>query len=209
MNRVEAHQLSKSYGKHTVFADLSFTAASSVVGIAGQNGAGKSTLLKCIARLQKPTSGKIIWMNGKEDKMTPEQLKKRLGFAAPYISLYEELTVTENLSFLFDVRNEKNRGQIDAVLQRTGSTPFMHSLFGSLSTGQQQRARIAAAIVHQPDILFLDEPGSNLDEKGKHIVNEIVNEFRKKNQLIILASNQSYELDLCDSIIDLNKYTTE
>jgi len=136
--------------------------------------------------------------------MTQEELKKRLGYAAPYISLYEELTVTENLSFLFDVRNENDRGQIDDVLQRTGANPFKNSLFGSLSTGQQQRARIAAAIVHQPDILFLDEPGSNLDEKGRVVVNDLVNEFRNRKRLLILASNQTYELDLCDSIIDLN-----
>jgi len=204
MARVEAHQLSKSYGKHTVFKDLSFAAASSVVGIAGRNGAGKSTLLKCIAGLLKPTSGMVTWVNGNEYEMTQEELKKRLGYAAPYISLYEELTVTENLSFLFDVRNENDRGQIDDVLQRTGANPFKNSLFGSLSTGQQQRARIAAAIVHQPDILFLDEPGSNLDEKGRVVVNDLVNEFRNRKRLLILASNQTYELDLCDSIIDLN-----
>jgi len=204
MARVEAHQLSKSYGKHTVFKDLSFAVASSVVGIAGRNGAGKSTLLKCIAGLLKPTSGMVTWVNGNEHEMTQEELKKRLGYAAPYISLYEELTVTENLSFLFDVRNENDRGQIDDVLQRTGANPFKNSLFGSLSTGQQQRARIAAAIVHQPDILFLDEPGSNLDEKGRVVVNDLVNEFRNRKRLLILASNQTYELDLCDSIIDLN-----
>ena len=205
MARVEAHQLSKSYGKHTVFKDLSFTAASSVVGIAGRNGAGKSTLLKCIAGLLKPTAGKVSWVNSKDNEIALEQLKKRLGFAAPYISLYEVLTVTENLTFLFDVRNEKDRGQIDEVLHRTGANPFKNSLFGSLSTGQQQRARIAAAIVHQPEILFLDEPGSNLDAKGRAIVDGLVNEFRSQNKLLILASNQTYELDLCDSIIDLNK----
>jgi len=205
MARVEAHQLSKSYGKNAVFTDLSFTTTSSVVGIAGRNGAGKSTLLKCIAGLLKPTSGHITWMNGDDQNINPDQLKKRLGYAAPYISLYEELTVTENLTFLFDVRNEKNRGQIDGVLQRTGASPFKDSLFGSLSTGQQQRARIAAAIVHQPVILFLDEPGSNLDDKGRAIVHDLVDEFRLQNKLLILASNQSYELDLCDSIIDLNE----
>lgn len=204
MTRIEAQHVSKSYGKHTVFTGLSFTADSSVVGIAGRNGAGKSTLLKCIAGLQKPTSGKIIWQSGNESNIKPDQLKKRLGYVAPYISLYEELTVTENLSFLFDLRNESHRSRIDDVIQKTGAVPFKHSLFGSLSTGQQQRVRIAAGIVHQPDILFLDEPGSNLDQKGRAVVEGLVNEFRRQNQLLILASNQTYELDLCDSIIDLN-----
>lgn len=205
MIQVEAHQLSKSYGKHPVFTDLSFIAASSVVGIAGRNGAGKSTLLKCISGLLKPSSGHVIWKNGQKADIAPDKLKKRLGYAAPYISLYEELTVTENLSFLFDVRNESNRGHIETVLRKTGAEPFKNSLFGSLSTGQQQRARLAASIVHQPDILFLDEPGSNLDLKGRAVVEDMINTFRKKNQLLILASNQAYELDLCDSIIDLNQ----
>jgi ABC-type multidrug transport system ATPase subunit len=204
MARIEAHQVSKSYGKNTVFSDLSFTAASSVVGIAGRNGAGKSTLLKCIAGLLKPTSGNITWTNGNDSEMSTTQLKKRLGYAAPYISLYEELTVVENLTFLFNVRNEKDRGQIDEAIQKTGAIPFKNSLFGSLSTGQQQRARIAAAILHQPDILFLDEPGSNLDKKGRAVIQNLVNEFRNQKNLLILASNQVYELDLCDSIIDLN-----
>ncbi len=205
MIQVEAHRLSKSYGKNTVFTDLSFTAASSIVGIAGRNGAGKSTLLKCIAGLQKPTSGSVTWKDGGDSEIKPEELKKSLGYAAPYISLYEELTVTENLSFLFDVRNENNRSHINTVLLRTGAKPFKQSLFGSLSTGQQQRARLAAAIVHQPNILFLDEPGSNLDEKGKAIVEDLISEFREQDKLLILASNQAYELDFCDSIIDLNK----
>lgn len=205
MTQVEVHRLSKSYGKHTVFRNLSFIADSSVVGVAGRNGSGKSTLLKCIAGLQKPTSGSITWKSGSGTTIAPERLKKKLGYAAPYISLYEELTVKENLSFLFDVRNETDRNHIARTLQRTGAEPFRNSLFGSLSTGQQQRARLAAAIVHQPEILFLDEPGSNLDEKGKVVVVDLVNEFRNQKKLLILASNQAYELDLCDSIIDLNK----
>jgi ABC-type multidrug transport system ATPase subunit len=205
MIQVEASRLSKSYGKHTVFTDLSFKTTSPVVGIAGRNGAGKSTLLKCIAGLLKPTSGSVVWKNGAETEITSENLKKVLGYAAPYINLYDELTVTENLTFLFDVRNENNRGHINTVLKRTGSEPFKKSPFGALSTGQQQRARLAAAIVHQPRILFLDEPGSNLDEKGRALVLDLVNEFRDKDKLLLLASNQSYELDLCDSIIDLNK----
>lgn len=205
MASVEAHQLSKSYGKQIVFSGLTFTADSSVVGIAGRNGAGKSTLLKCIACLLKPTSGHITWLNNQNQKIKPGELKNNLGYAAPYINLYEELTVVENLNFLFDVRNESSYSQIKEVLSRTGSVPFKDSLFGALSTGQQQRARIAAAIVHQPDILFLDEPGSNLDEKGKAVVADLVNEFRHQKKLLILASNQTYELDLCDSIIDLNQ----
>lgn len=205
MIQVEADGLSKSYGKNRVFSGLSFTASSSVIGVAGRNGAGKSTLLKCIACLQKPTSGSVTWKNGTGAEVSPDKIKKMLGYAAPYISLYEELTVIENLSFLFDVRNEKNRGHISTVLKRTGAEPFRDSLFGSLSTGQQQRARLAAAIVHQPEILFLDEPGSNLDEKGRAVVEELVSEFRDKKKLLILASNQAYELSLCDSIIDLNK----
>ena len=80
---------------------------------------------------------------------------------------------------------------------------FKDRLFKSLSTGQQQRVKLAAALVRNPEILFLDEPGSNLDAKGHHLVQQIVEEQANADKLVIIASNDPSELELCDNIIEL------
>lgn len=205
MIHLTVSSLYKKYGSVTALSDVSFQATSDIVGISGHNGSGKSTLLKCLAGLLKPTHGDVTWqIDGTLYKK--ENLLRKLGFSAPYISLYEELTVTENLQFITEIRNNKDPQPIEEVLTRFECQPFRHSLFGSLSTGQQQRARLAAATLHDPPVLLLDEPGSNLDQKGRDMVKKIAGRYRnKENRMLIIASNQKEELDLCNQIIDLNR----
>jgi ABC-type multidrug transport system ATPase subunit len=203
MISLNTHSLSKRYGNNLVINGLSFEAEAPVIGIAGENGSGKSTLLKCLAGLLKPTSGSVIWkINGKVLKL--QELKKTLGFLAPYVLLYEELTVFENLEFIMKLRNQKNAGNIEELLISLDASSFIHSPFGSLSTGQQQRAKLAAALVHRPQILILDEPGSNLDQKGKKSVENIIEQYRSKETMIFIASNLKHELDLCNQVVVLN-----
>lgn len=203
MIRLTVNSLQKNYGRNVVFNGLSFERNTSILGIAGHNGSGKSTLLKCLACILKPTSGTVRWEQAKKD-IPSTDLKKKIGYAAPYINLYEELTVKENLEFILDVRTSPYHTHIPSTLAKLDCTSYSNSLFSSLSTGQQQRVRLAAAIIHQPTILFLDEPGSNLDEKGRDNVATIVQSFRQSKRFLILASNATEELDLCDHIIDLN-----
>lgn len=197
--------LFKKYGSVTALSDISFQATSDIVGISGHNGSGKSTLLKCLAGLLKPTHGDVTWRIG-GTLYKKENLLRKLGFSAPYISLYEELTVTENLQFITETRNSTVHHPIEEVLARFECQPFRDTFFGSLSTGQQQRARLAAATLHDPPILLLDEPGSNLDQQGRDMVKKIAGQYRnKENRMLIIASNQKEELDLCNQIIDLNR----
>lgn len=202
MIKLNVTSLSKQFGPNRVFTNLSFSANAGILGIAGSNGSGKSTLLKCISGLMKPSSGEAEWIvNG---HITNKQdLKQVLGFAAPYIQLYEELTVTENLQFITDIKKNSGSENAAELLDEFGAGKFADSHFGELSTGQQQRAKLAAALIHKPRILLLDEPGSNLDKKGRGIIEEIVERFRNENGFVLLASNQTYELDLCDRVIDL------
>lgn len=199
-----AHSLSKRYGNNLVFSGLSFKSEAPVIGIAGENGSGKSTLLKCLAGLVKPTSGSVTWKIN-EQKWNREEFKKKLGYLAPYVQLYEELTVLENLEFIMKLRNKTDTENLEELLISLDASSFAHSQFGSLSTGQQQRAKLAAALVHRPQILMLDEPGSNLDQKGKKSVENIVERYRSRDTMIFIASNLKHELDLCDQVIALNK----
>ncbi|MCC5941897.1 MAG: ABC transporter ATP-binding protein [Balneolaceae bacterium] len=202
MINLNVTSISKQFGTNLVFSDLSFSAEAGVLGIAGSNGSGKSTLLKCISGLMKPSSGEAEWVV--DGHITNKQdLKQIMGFAAPFIQLYEELTVTENLQFITDIKKSSGSANAAELLDELGAAEFADSHFGELSTGQQQRAKLAAALIHKPRILLLDEPGSNLDKKGREVIVGIINRFRKNEELILLASNQTYELDLCDRVIDL------
>lgn len=194
------YNLSKRFGSNRVFDDINFRYAQGVLGIAGPNGSGKSTLLQCLAGLIRPSSGRVEWYK-KEQNINIQKLKNRLGYAAPYINLYEELSCRENLDFLMQLRKQANPSQkIEAALEQAQITHLADQLFAKLSTGQQQRLRLAAAIVHQPDVLFLDEPGSNLDESGRTLIQSLVSEFKEAGKMIIIASNNPEELELCDAV---------
>lgn len=202
MIRLSVNKLTKIYGNHVVFKDLSFRFETGVLGISGSNGAGKSTLLQCLAGLLKPTSGSIDWSDS-GTFIKHDELKNLLGFAAPYVQLYEELTALENLNFLNDLHPAKKTSTPASLIQSFNANEFQNSFYGELSTGQQQRVKLAAACIHQPRILCLDEPGSNLDEKGISLIDSLVENLRNANKTVIIASNQTRELDLCDSIIQL------
>ena len=202
MIRLELKNLSKRYGSHTVIRDLSGVYTTDVLGIAGSNGAGKSTLLQSIAGLLKPTLGSVEWQRSNQT-IDAEALRENLGFAAPYVQLYEELTVLENLTFLKDLHPPNSTADPDELIRQFQADPFRDDLYGELSTGQQQRVKFAAASINQPEILCLDEPGSNLDTSGLELIRQWLDQIKDKNGMVILASNQQDELDLCSEIIQL------
>ena len=174
-----------------------------VLGIAGSNGSGKSTLLRCMAGLLRPDTGHISWkVDGREISGTV--LKEHLGFSAPYVSLYKELTVRENLEFLARLRNIRLADEtIRRLLERVALDRAGDQLFGQLSTGQQQRAKLASSMFHNPSALLLDEPGSNLDKAGRELVEQISREFGGGDKLLVIASNNEQELALCDRIFSV------
>jgi len=203
--QLSAQNLRKRFGGNRVFNDITLTHKGGVMGIAGANGSGKSTLLQCFARLVRPTSGQVEWYK-KEQQIDVQKITNHLGYAAPYINLYEELSCSENLEFLLQLRNTTDvPAAVQAALARTEIQNLGDQLFGKLSTGQQQRMRLAAAIVHQPKVLFLDEPGSNLDEKGRMLIESLVAEFKEADKLVIIASNNPDELALCNRVYSVEE----
>jgi ABC-type multidrug transport system ATPase subunit len=198
-------RLSKRFGTNNVLDEVSLGHSDGVLGIAGPNGSGKSTLLQCLSGLRRPTSGSIIWQKN-DSPITFADLKKYIGYAAPYINLYRELTCAENLDFLLQLRGKKgDRVIIQQALKRTGIKALSEHLFSNISTGQQQRLRLSAALMHDPDVLFLDEPGSNLDEKGRNLIKELTVDFRRSQKLVIIASNIPAELELCDRVYSVER----
>lgn len=203
MISLSVQALSKSYNRKPIFTDLSFEHNDGILGVAGANGSGKSTLLRCLAYLTRAQKGSFKWID-KEVELPKEEIKKTIGYAAPYINLYDELTVYENLEFLLQAAGLPTQiTHINSQIDQVQMKDHRKKLFKSLSTGQRQRVKIAAALIRKPDIIFLDEPGSNLDKSGHDLIKRIVNMQKAKNKLIIIASNDPKEIKLCDQVIEL------
>ncbi|MCA1802291.1 MAG: ATP-binding cassette domain-containing protein [Rhodothermaceae bacterium] len=204
MQKIEISNLSKRFGNKLLFRSINAVFTSGVHGIAGPNGSGKSTLLKCIIGLQKPGSGRVdVSVNG--ETLSPGERLIKVGFSGPYINLYSELTVLENLQFLSRLLDKPSVTASD-MLDRLAISDIGDQLVGSLSSGQQQRVRIASALIKDSPILFLDEPGSNLDRDGNDMIASVLDDSRAANRLVLLATNQQTELDLCDEILHINDF---
>lgn len=199
---VTVQSLCKSYGSKEVLSNLTFRSKKMTIGIAGSNGSGKSTLLQCLGGLLRPSSGTIEWKIENQSVETA-LLKEKAGYLAPYVELYEELSGFENLSFLADVRGITRTNVVNAI-EFSQSETFAEQPYGSLSTGQRQRLKLAAALLHSPSVLMLDEPGSNLDKQGFDLLTKLIENQTRAGGIVILASNQPQELSLCEQIIDLN-----
>jgi ABC-type multidrug transport system ATPase subunit len=205
MYSLEVDSLSKKYNRHTIIKELSFTHKEGVLGISGSNGSGKSTLLKCLAYLIRPQKGTITWAED-GNTIAKEVAQSQISYCAPYINLYDELTALENLQFLAYVSATKTSANyFNELLQYVHMENYKDAVLKTLSTGQTQRIKLAAALVRQPGILFLDEPGSNLDTKGHALVRQIVADQAQKGTLVVIASNDSNEIDLCDQVVSLSK----
>lgn len=200
MVSIECQDVSHHFSQKLLFEHIDLDISIGVFGIAGANGSGKSTLLKIIGGLLKPKHGRVIW---KKNALLIESEHQRfiMGYAAPYFSFYDELSVFENLMFLANVRNIQPN-LVTEWVDFFGLTPQMNQNFKSLSSGQQQRLRLISGVFFDPDAILLDEPGSTLDEAGINSIKHYLDRSRTK-KTIILASNMTSELDWCDSVFNL------
>jgi heme exporter protein A len=186
--------LSKRYGARRVLKSLSFTAADGeVLTIAGPNGSGKSTLLRLLAGLVRPGSGSIALDIDGTDCGSPSARRRSVGFASPDIAFYPELTGTENLSFFLSVRGIPDRARVAAMLARVGLGGRGDDPVGVYSSGMRQRLRLALALLPEPRVLLLDEPGLALDTGGVAVLAELVREQRSRGNLVVLATNDPSE----------------
>ena len=188
-----------------VFDSINFELINgSSLAIAGKNGSGKSTLVKIIAGLLSPSSGEVIYqVDGREiDKL---DWFKFVGFVAPYLQLYDEFTGYENLEILAKIRGLKSyEAKIKNVLERVNLYSRRDDLVRGYSSGMKQRLKYACALLHDPIVLILDEPTSNLDSEGVEMVWAIAEE-QKKNGILIVATNEPEELKMCDEVINLDE----
>lgn len=198
--------LNKTFGRRLIFNDLNFELnENGTFGITGANGSGKSTLVKILAGIISPSKGNIIHKSNNKVILS-ENLHNYLGFVSPYLVLYDEFSLWENLTFISDIRGIKfNKEKVEQLLNTFLLFDRKDDLVKTYSSGMKQRLKFIFALMHSPSLIILDEPTSNLDEPGKKAVYQII-EQESKDNIIIVASNDKEDLDYCSKIIKLEDF---
>lgn len=202
-NKIEVKGLSKAYGFRKLFSNLSFEIPDrSVFAVLGHNGSGKTTMLRIICGLIPATAGQVnIIRNGKV--LSRGERRAVLGLVSPELELYGELTALENLEFFSRVRGlPYDRKKCGELLASLGLKGRGHDLVGTFSSGMKQRMKYACALLHDPDILVLDEPTTNLDEEGLSLVDGIIRRQRQKG-IVVMATNEPREVSYADQTLRL------
>jgi ABC-2 type transport system ATP-binding protein len=204
---VSVANLNKVYGSQLALNDVSFTVnAGEIVGLIGPNGAGKSTLMKIICALLMPSSGSVK-INGTHVTMRSNEIRRQLGYLPENNPLYTDLYVREYLLYvagLYSLGN-KSTNRVSEVIALTGLGPESHKKIGLLSKGYRQRVGLAQAIIHNPDILILDEPTTGLDPNQLVEIRKLICDLGKK-KTVILSTHIMQEVEaICQRVIILNK----
>lgn len=209
MIQVNVINIYKNFGNRKVLSNVNFSVTHSMIfGITGKNGSGKSTLVKIIAGILSASKGEVIYLI--DDKVLHNlTVYKHIGFVSPYLQLYEEFSAIENIQIISKIRGILfNKIWADQLLEKFNLLERKNDLVREYSSGMKQRLKYVIALYHNPKLLILDEPISNLDTDGIKIVYETVKEHRL-NGSIIIATNDEEDIQLCDSVLDLNRYENQ
>ena len=201
---IEVKDLGKSYGTHPALRGVTLTIQSGdMFGLIGPNGAGKTTLIRILATLLQPSAGSAT-VNGHDVTRQAQAVRRDIGYMPDFFGVYEELKVREYLEFFaatYGIRGAKRKATVDGVLELTDLTEKKDALIASLSRGMQQRLGLARVLVHDPKVLFLDEPASGLDPRARIEIRALLKELRNMGKTILISSHILADLaDLCNKI---------
>jgi ABC-2 type transport system ATP-binding protein len=195
---IQTHGLTKNFNSFTAVdhVDLSVRRGE-IYGLLGPNGAGKSTVIRMLCTLLSPTSGTAS-VDGYDVLRQGDEVRKRIGLVSEKLIMYPRLTALENLMFfgkLYRIDRETLQKRSDELLEMVKLTPFRDKLVGGFSSGMRQRVNVIRAILHDPDILFLDEPTTALDPQSTRFVRDLVKELRQRGHTIVLTTHIMEEAD--------------
>lgn len=203
---LSVRELKKTFNRRLVFNKLSFEVSSGErIVITGKNGSGKSTLLKILSGVLTESAGSFEYVvDGK--KIDRENIYQFVGLVSPYLVMYDEFSAFENLLLISKIRNLKvDEKEINKILDRVGLFERRNDLVRTYSSGMKQRIKYASAILHNPLVLLLDEPTSNLDVEGKNFVDDLIFNFRNDG-VVIVATNETQDFKYGERIINLDDY---
>jgi ABC-2 type transport system ATP-binding protein len=200
---VQVVELSKMFGDFTAVDRVSFTIErGAIFGFLGPNGAGKTTTIRMLLGLLRPTSGEATVLGFDIVKQTAE-IKKRIGYMSQRFSLYDDLTVDENLNFYgrtYGVRGKRLRARKDFVLNMAGLEGRERELTRNLAGGWKQRLALGTAIVHEPEILFLDEPTAGVDPISRRAFWDLLYDLAEAGTTIMVTTHYMDEAEHCQNL---------
>ncbi|MBP6039703.1 MAG: gliding motility-associated ABC transporter ATP-binding subunit GldA [Flavobacterium sp.] len=201
---IVVENISKNYGAQKALDNISFSIKrGEIVGFLGPNGAGKSTLMKILTTYLKSDSGNAI-VNDHDVVLDQKKVQKSVGYLPEHNPLYLDLYVREYLAFNADL-HKVAKSRIDEVITLTGLTPECHKKIGELSKGYRQRVGLATALLHNPDVLILDEPTTGLDPNQLVEIRDLIKNIGK-NKTVFLSTHIMQEVEaICDRVIIIDK----
>ena len=200
---IKTVDLTKSFGDTIAVDNLTLNVAKGeLFGLVGPDGAGKTTTMRLLAAVLRPTSGEA-WVAGHSILNEEEEIKERIGYMSQRFGLYEDLTVMENITFyadLYGVLRRERASRFDRLLSFSNLTPFKERLAGNLSGGMKQKLGLACALVHTPEVLFLDEPTGGVDPVSRRDFWRILYDLLKERITIFISTAYLDEAERCTRI---------
>jgi ABC-2 type transport system ATP-binding protein len=204
---IEVRNLTKKFGKFTAVDDVSFDVREGeIFGFLGANGAGKSTTIRMLCGLLSPSGGTAL-VAGCDIRTQPEEVKLNIGYMSQRFSLYDDLTVEQNIRFyggIYGLKGEKLEQRMEWVLAMADLRGREGSLTRTLSGGWKQRLALGCAILHEPRIVFLDEPTGGVDPLARRNFWELINNLSAGGMTVLVTTHFLDEAEYCNHIILIN-----
>jgi ABC-2 type transport system ATP-binding protein len=205
---VAAHRLTRTFGAFTAVDGASFTVGrGEIFGFLGPNGAGKTTTIRMLTGLLRPTSGTAV-VAGHDAAASGRALRGEIGYMSQIFSLYGDLTAAENIELfagLYGVTPDRFRVRRAWVLEMAGLAGREHALTAELPLGFKQRLALGCAVLHEPSVLFLDEPTSGVDPIARRAFWRLIRELADAGTAVLVSTHYTEEAEHCDRVILMNR----
>jgi len=204
---IDVRNLTKRFGKFTAVDDVTFSVKrGEIFGFLGANGAGKSTTIRMLCGLLQPSAGSAT-VGGFDILRQTEEVKQSIGYMSQRFSLYNDLSVEQNIRFyggVYGLRSDRLRSRTEWVLEMAGLEGRERTLTGELSGGWKQRLALGCAILHEPPIIFLDEPTGGVDPISRRNFWELINQLSAGGTTVLVTTHFLDEAEYCNDIILMN-----
>ncbi|HZK55083.1 MAG TPA: ABC transporter ATP-binding protein [Desulfosporosinus sp.] len=198
---IDCQGLVKRFGNYTAVQGVSFQIApGKIMGFVGPNGSGKTTIIRMLCGVLVPTEGQATVL-GFDVLTQPEEIKQRIGYMSQKFSLYDDLTVGENIDFyagVYNLQGKIARAEKARVIELIGLGDRTSQLVASLSGGWKQRVALGCALLHNPQLLILDEPTAGVDPVTRRVFWDLIHKLAKEGMTVLVSTHYMDEADTCD-----------